>query len=104
MGIDLVHDVVEQELLKEAEIIQGVMALLTRTLEETSEQIRYMCPGLSAVPTKPGPLAQVSGVDHSRTPSLSPGCPDTHGENWLLPSSMQRLYLGGGWCWGWIYL
>lgn len=40
VGIDLVHDVVEQELLKEAEIIQGVMALLTRTLEETSEQIR----------------------------------------------------------------
>ncbi|XP_004857307.1 tektin-1 isoform X1 [Heterocephalus glaber] len=40
VGIDLVHDVVEQELLKEAEIIRGVMALLTRTLEETLEQIR----------------------------------------------------------------
>lgn len=40
MGIDLVHDVVEQELLKEAEIIRGIVALLTRTLEETSEQIR----------------------------------------------------------------
>ncbi|XP_005399736.1 PREDICTED: tektin-1 isoform X2 [Chinchilla lanigera] len=40
VGIDLVHDVVEQELLKEAEVIRGVMALLTRTLEETSEQIR----------------------------------------------------------------
>lgn len=41
MGIDLVHDEVEQELIKEADIIQGVMALLTRTLEETTEQIRY---------------------------------------------------------------
>lgn len=41
IGIDLVHDEVEQELLKEDEIIKGVMALLTRTLEETSEQIRY---------------------------------------------------------------
>lgn len=41
MGIDLVHDVVEQELLKEAEIIRGVMDLLKRTLEETTEQIRY---------------------------------------------------------------
>ncbi|XP_032178120.1 tektin-1 [Mustela erminea] len=40
VGIDLVHDVVEQELVKEAEIIRGVMALLTRTLEEVSEQIR----------------------------------------------------------------
>ncbi|XP_049638464.1 tektin-1 [Suncus etruscus] len=40
IGIDLVHDEVEQELLKEDEIIKGVMALLTRTLEETSEQIR----------------------------------------------------------------
>ncbi|XP_006922280.1 tektin-1 [Pteropus alecto] len=41
VGIDLVHDEVEQELVKEAEIIRGVMALLTRTLEETTEQIRY---------------------------------------------------------------
>ncbi|XP_070417055.1 tektin-1 isoform X2 [Equus przewalskii] len=40
VGIDLVHDEVEQELIKEADIIQGVMALLTRTLEETTEQIR----------------------------------------------------------------
>lgn len=39
------HDEVEQELVKEAEIIRGVMALLTRTLEETTEQIRYWCPG-----------------------------------------------------------
>ncbi|XP_045381987.1 tektin-1 [Lemur catta] len=40
VGIDLVHDEVEQELMKEAEIIRGVMALLTRTLEEDAEQIR----------------------------------------------------------------
>ncbi|XP_012508043.1 PREDICTED: tektin-1 [Propithecus coquereli] len=40
VGIDLVHDEVEQELMKEAEIIRGVMALLTRTLEEAAEQIR----------------------------------------------------------------
>nr|XP_060501020.1 tektin-1 [Panthera onca] len=40
VGIDLVHDKVEQELVKEAEIIRGVTALLTRTLEEVSEQIR----------------------------------------------------------------
>ena len=45
MGIDLVHDEVEQELIKEADVIQGVMALLTRTLEETTEQIRYGCAG-----------------------------------------------------------
>lgn len=45
MGIDLVHDEVEEELLKEYEIIQGVIALLTRTLEETTEQIRYGCWG-----------------------------------------------------------
>ncbi|XP_060060885.1 tektin-1 [Erinaceus europaeus] len=42
VGIDLVHDEVEQELKKEDEIIRGVMALLTRTLEETSEQIRVI--------------------------------------------------------------
>ncbi|XP_012868660.1 PREDICTED: tektin-1 [Dipodomys ordii] len=40
VGTDLVHDEVEQELLKEVEIVQGVMSLLTRTLEETTEQIR----------------------------------------------------------------
>nr|XP_004672467.2 tektin-1 isoform X1 [Jaculus jaculus]XP_045014738.1 tektin-1 isoform X1 [Jaculus jaculus] len=40
VGIDLVHDEVEQELQKEAEIIQGVIALLKRTLEEAVEQIR----------------------------------------------------------------
>ncbi|XP_032287759.1 tektin-1 isoform X1 [Halichoerus grypus] len=40
VGIDLVRDEVEQELVKEAEVIRGVMALLTRTLEEVSEQIR----------------------------------------------------------------
>lgn len=45
VGIDLVHDEVEQELIKEADVIQGVMALLTRTLEETTEQIRYGCAG-----------------------------------------------------------
>ncbi|XP_010148752.1 PREDICTED: tektin-1, partial [Eurypyga helias] len=39
-GIDLVHDEVEQELVKEAEVIQGVIALLGRTLEQTKEQIR----------------------------------------------------------------
>ncbi|XP_009990286.1 PREDICTED: tektin-1 [Tauraco erythrolophus] len=39
-GIDLVHDEVEQELVKEAEILQGVIALLGHTLEQTNEQIR----------------------------------------------------------------
>ncbi|XP_071673279.1 tektin-1 isoform X1 [Patagioenas fasciata] len=39
-GIDLVHDEVEQELVKEVEVLQGVIALLGRTLEQTNEQIR----------------------------------------------------------------
>ncbi|NXF67483.1 TEKT1 protein, partial [Ciccaba nigrolineata] len=39
-GIDLVHDKVEEELLKEAEVLQGVIALLGRTLEQINEQIR----------------------------------------------------------------
>ncbi|XP_068276057.1 tektin-1-like isoform X2 [Nyctibius grandis] len=39
-GIDLVHDEVEQELVKEVEVLQGVIALLGRTLEQTKEQIR----------------------------------------------------------------
>ncbi|NWS59744.1 TEKT1 protein, partial [Chunga burmeisteri] len=39
-GIDLVHDEVEQELVKEAEVLQGVMALLGRSLQQTNEQIR----------------------------------------------------------------
>ncbi|XP_064651656.1 tektin-1-like [Lineus longissimus] len=38
--IDLVHDDVQKELLKEVETIQGVMALLQKTLEQTDEQIR----------------------------------------------------------------
>ncbi|NWZ40335.1 TEKT1 protein, partial [Brachypodius atriceps] len=40
VGIDLVRDEVEQELVKEAEVLQGIIALLGRTLEETNEQIR----------------------------------------------------------------
>uniref|UniRef100_UPI00398F7233 tektin-1 n=1 Tax=Pristiophorus japonicus TaxID=55135 RepID=UPI00398F7233 len=40
VGIDLVHDEVERELLKEVEVIQGIMALLKRTIEQTDEQIR----------------------------------------------------------------
>lgn len=40
VGIDLVHDEVEQELMKEKEVIESVAALLQRTLEQTSEQIR----------------------------------------------------------------
>ncbi|XP_013817389.2 tektin-1 isoform X2 [Apteryx mantelli] len=40
VGIDLVHDEVKQELVKEVEVLQGVIALLERTLEQTNEQIR----------------------------------------------------------------
>ncbi|XP_038615486.1 tektin-1 [Tachyglossus aculeatus] len=40
VGIDLVHDEVERELIKEVEVLQAVMSLLDRTLEQTSEQIR----------------------------------------------------------------
>ncbi|KPP75479.1 tektin-1-like [Scleropages formosus] len=40
VGIDLVHDDVERELIKEKEVIEGVSALLQRTLEQINEQIR----------------------------------------------------------------
>ncbi|NXX49541.1 TEKT1 protein, partial [Tricholaema leucomelas] len=40
VGIDLVHDEVEQELVKEVEVLQEVIVLLGRTLEQTNEQIR----------------------------------------------------------------
>ncbi|KAM4700525.1 tektin-1 isoform 1-T2 [Discoglossus pictus] len=40
VAIDLVHDEVERELIKEVEVIQGVIALLQRTLEQIIEQIR----------------------------------------------------------------
>ncbi|XP_044312083.1 tektin-1 [Varanus komodoensis] len=40
VGIDLVHDEVERELIKEVEVLQGVIALLGRTLEQANEQIR----------------------------------------------------------------
>ncbi|NXO77417.1 TEKT1 protein, partial [Sitta europaea] len=40
VGIDLVHDEVEQELVKEAEVVQRIIDLLGRTLEQTNEQIR----------------------------------------------------------------
>jgi tektin-1 len=41
-GIDLVHDEVQKELIKEIEMIQGVEGLLQRTLEQTEEQIRQL--------------------------------------------------------------
>ncbi|XP_076818572.1 tektin-1-like [Clavelina lepadiformis] len=40
VSIDLVHDKVEKELLKEVEVIQGVVALLRRSHEQAVEQIR----------------------------------------------------------------
>ena len=40
-SIDLVHDDVQKELIKEVETIEGVQALLNRTLEQTTEQIRW---------------------------------------------------------------
>ena len=39
-GIDLVHDDPEKELMKEVEVIQGVLALLERTNEQCQEQLR----------------------------------------------------------------
>lgn len=41
-GIDLVHDNVQRELLKEIEIINGVQSLLARTEEQTKEQLRWV--------------------------------------------------------------
>jgi len=40
VGIDLVHDQAEKELLKEVEVLQGAMALLVRSKEQTAEQLR----------------------------------------------------------------
>uniref|UniRef100_A0A2C9K6W4 Tektin n=1 Tax=Biomphalaria glabrata TaxID=6526 RepID=A0A2C9K6W4_BIOGL len=40
VGIDLVHDDVQKELLKEIETIEGVQSLLKRTLEQATEQLR----------------------------------------------------------------
>jgi len=42
MSIDLVHDDVEVQLLKEVEIIEGVQAMLKRTLDQATEQIRLL--------------------------------------------------------------
>lgn len=42
LGIDLVHDDVEKELLKEREMIQEAENLLARVLEEICEEIRKM--------------------------------------------------------------
>ncbi|XP_069134819.1 tektin-1-like [Argopecten irradians] len=40
VSIDLVHDDVQKQLMKEVESIEGVQALLQRTLEQATEQIR----------------------------------------------------------------
>ncbi|NXS11174.1 TEKT1 protein, partial [Neodrepanis coruscans] len=40
VGIDLMCDEVEQELVKEVEVLQGIIALLGHTLEQANEQIR----------------------------------------------------------------
>ncbi|XP_043254192.1 tektin-1 [Colletes gigas] len=42
LGIDLVRDNVDRELLQECEVIKGAENLLTRTLEQTQEQIRRL--------------------------------------------------------------
>lgn len=41
-GIDLVHDEVEINLLKEIEVIDGVRSVLKRTIEEAVEQVRRL--------------------------------------------------------------
>ncbi|CAF1285728.1 unnamed protein product [Adineta steineri] len=38
--IDLVHDDVQKDLIMEISAIQGAIALLTRTIEQTKEQLR----------------------------------------------------------------
>lgn len=40
LGIDLVHDDVERQLLKEIQTIEGVLIILKKSLEQTTEQIR----------------------------------------------------------------
>lgn len=40
MGIDLVHDDVQKELLKEVQTIEGVQTLMKRTMENATEQLR----------------------------------------------------------------
>lgn len=67
VGIDLVHDEVEQELVKEAEVICGVTALLTRTVEEVSEQIRCTSPG-RLEETAPGVLGMRSQAHVTAAP------------------------------------
>lgn len=42
LGIDLVHDDVERNLLKEREVIRGAESLSGRVLKETLEQIRKL--------------------------------------------------------------
>lgn len=39
-GVDLAHDDAEKELLKEVEVIEGAMVLLSRTMEQATEQLR----------------------------------------------------------------
>jgi len=38
--IDLVHDDVQKDLIMEISAMQGAVALLTRTIEQTKEQLR----------------------------------------------------------------
>lgn len=113
VGIDLVHDEVEQELVKEAEIIRGVMALLTRTLEETTEQIRYWCPG--PLSTSPLHIARKGSAHKGRAPwhrkNGDQYCYEhfpcweaawsTHAEAWTTSHTRQSPSCGG-WGMGWI--
>lgn len=41
IGIDLVHDEAERELIKEVEVYQGALALLVRSKEQAKEQLRF---------------------------------------------------------------
>lgn len=42
LGIDLCHDMVEQELLKEREMLTGIQLLISKNLEQTQEQLRRL--------------------------------------------------------------
>ncbi|XP_054257827.1 tektin-1 [Macrosteles quadrilineatus] len=67
LGIDLCHDDVEQELLKERDVIQGTQSLLVRTLEQVNEQLRRLRALIYTLSKDLDSKAEVMAIDkHNR--------------------------------------
>ncbi|KAJ8280774.1 hypothetical protein GJAV_G00058830 [Gymnothorax javanicus] len=89
VGIDRVHDQLERELMKEKEVLEGVISLLQRTLEQTNEQLRLNRSAKYSLEKDLQRKFEAEQIDDrcSVLTNASPGQSHTDGMDWPAPSA-----------------